>query len=409
MEHLPSEEEREWLASALKQLLAKRGVAMLDAAPLVEPTNEWFPEPWNTTAAHAHRLAQRLLHYAGLATLRPSLSAFEPEWNDDGTAPWDAHTAGWFAGIENRRAYFGLHVGQFSDPEAAAGVLAHEVAHAWRTYHQLIVDEREEEELLTDVTTIVLGFGILSTNNTDRYRSSGTWDTTSWSVSAVGYLPPQAMSYLLALWCAARGISGERKIIERHLEPNQLSFFRAALDEIKSPRQLLGIFAPAQTQPSLNPRDFTPDTPFSDELQQPEYEEATKANHGKLVYRRAKGDADVHVVSGILAGFAFGAIVGGVLDYFETLQWAIAGGACAAVMAVVMLYRSRLDVCSDCGTRAEENVAICSGCGGTLGRRVTLRELQRLREEELERNAERDIEFVDCEFCQPEDPCPRHR
>ncbi|HEV7768866.1 MAG TPA: hypothetical protein VGQ76_27985 [Thermoanaerobaculia bacterium] len=408
MEHLPSEEERQWLARALQQLIAKRGVAILDAAPLVEPTNEWFPEPWDTTAAHAHRLAQRLLHYAGLTTLRPTLSAFEPQLNEDGTAPRDAHTAGWFAGIENRRAYFGLHVGQFSDPEAAAGVLAHEVAHAWRTYHQLIVDDREEEELLTDVTTILLGFGILSTNNTDRYRSSGTWDTTSWSVSAVGYLPPQAMSYLLALWSAARGRSGERKTIERHLEPNQLAFFRAALDEIKSPRQLLGIFAPAETYPSLNPRDFTSDTPFDDELEEPEYEEATRVNRGVLVYRRAKGDADVHVITGIVTGFAFGATIGALAYGFDTLHWAIVAGGCAAVAGGFMMFRSRRDVCSGCGTLAEENVAICGGCGGTLGRRVTLRELQRLREEELERNAERDVEFVDCEFCQPEDPCPRH-
>jgi hypothetical protein len=277
MERLPSADERQWLTHALKKLIAKRGVDLLDAAPLVEPTNEWFPEKWSTTAAHGHRLAQRLLYYAGLAALRPTLSAYEPQRNEDGTVPWDAGTAGWFAGIADGRAHFGLHVGQFSDPEAAGGVLAHEVAHAWRAHHRLVIDDREKEELLTDVSTVALGFGILSTNNTDRYRSSGTWSVTTWSVSAVGYLPPQAMAYILALWSAARGKTGERKRIERHLEPNQLSFFRAALDEIaeldKTPRQLLGIEGPPSIHAVVTPEAFTPREPSRDEIAEPEYEE----------------------------------------------------------------------------------------------------------------------------------------
>ncbi|HEX7808588.1 MAG TPA: hypothetical protein VF608_07685, partial [Thermoanaerobaculia bacterium] len=107
MNKLPSPEERQWLAHALRKLIAKRGVDLLDATPLVEPTNEWFPEKWNTTAAHGHRLAQRLLYYAGLGSLRVNLNAFAPALSADGSEPWDANTAGWFAGIKEGRAFFG--------------------------------------------------------------------------------------------------------------------------------------------------------------------------------------------------------------------------------------------------------------------------------------------------------------
>jgi hypothetical protein len=48
---------------------------------------------------------------------------------------------------------------------------------------------------------------------------------------------------------------------------------------------------------------------------------------------------------------------------------------------------TRRSVCSECGTEVGDEVAVCSGCGGTLGRRVTDRELLRLREEELDRLA----------------------
>lgn len=268
MERLPSDEERQWLANALRTLIARN--ELLDATPLVQPANDWFPEPWAATAAHGHRLAQRMMHYAGLGTLRLALSAYEP---DEGAEDaWDVGTAGWFAGIDEGRAYFGLHVDQFLDPEAAAGVLAHEVAHAWRTHHRLTVDDRDEEELLTDVTTVVLGFGILSTNNTDRYRSAGDWNETRWTISSAGYLPPQSMAYLLALWMLARGKAGERKIIERHLEPNQLGFFRAALDELAGTdvRALLGAGAPVAVR---EPAPFVPREPAGDEISEPEYEE----------------------------------------------------------------------------------------------------------------------------------------
>jgi len=356
MERLPSPEERQWLTHALKKLIARRGAQILDATPLVEPTNDWFPEPWAMTAAHGHALAQRMMHYAGLGDLRVSLSAYEPI-DDPANPPWDANTAGWFAGIVDGRAHFGLHVGQFSDPEAAGGVMAHEVAHAWRAHHHLVIDDREKEELLTDVTTIVLGFGILSTNNTDRYRSSGDYSETRWSISSAGYLPPQAMAYLLALWSAARGRAAERKAIERHLEPNQLGFFRAALDELANQdvRALLGASAPVDVR---QPAPFVPATPAADELSEPEYVKPTEVNRGRTVYR-------------------------------EKRPW------------------PRADVCSECATPVEPNVAICKGCGGTVGPRVTESELRRIREEEMDRRAA-EIEFIDCERCQPEQPCKEH-
>ena len=409
MNLLPSEEERQWLTNALRKIL--RGTRLLDSAPLVEPTNEWFPEMWSTTAAHGHRLAQRLLYYAGLQKLRPTLSAFEPaEVDEDGMQPWDAGTAGWFAGIDNGRAHFGLHVGQFADPEAAAGVLAHEVAHAWRAHHRLVIDDRDEEEHLTDVTTIALGFGILSTNNTDRYRSSGDARVTTWSVSSVGYLPPQAMAYALALWSGARGKSEERRAIERYLENNQRSFYRAALEEIaeRAPaHELLGV-APMATAFVPRPEDFTPTDPHGDEIEEPEYEDPAEVNRGRMVYRKARGSPLTHAYLGALAGFLFGGIAG-VTVWGESSNAMTAALVCTVFATVLAIGQSRSSVCSDCGVKASDDRALCTGCGGTLGRRVTERELRRIREDELDARAAASVPYEDCSACAPEQPCAAHR
>lgn len=411
MQHLPSIEERQWLTHALKKLIVKCGAQLLDGAPLVEPTNEWFPEKWAATARHGHRLAQRLLHYAGLDDLRPTLSAYEPMENEDGSVPWDAGTAGWFAGIEERRAHFGLHVGQFSDPEAAAGVLAHEVAHAFRTHHRLIVDDREKEELLTDLTTVALGFGILSTNNTDRYRSSGTWDSTSWSVSSVGYLPPQAMAYLLALWTSAREKPRERAVIERHLEPNQRAFFRAALDELaeseKRTRQLLGVEWAPTSLTTVVPSSFTPAEPTHEEISEPEYEGPAESNRGLVVYRKLRGEGLLHGLVGSIPGALVGFIAGLTVFGEESLRNATLMMLGGALLSGALLFRrSRREVCSACATSID-GTAICHGCGGTVGGFATERDLLRIRLEELERAAAK-VDYDECEACEPECPCDEH-
>jgi len=409
MNLLPTPEERQWLIDALKKLVSRRG-DLLDAAPLVEPSNAWFPEPWSMTAAHGHRLAQRLMYYAGLRDLRISLDAYEHLWAEDEEEPWDANTAGWFAGIVDGRAIFGLRVNQFHDPENAAGVLAHEVAHAWRAHHKLLVDNRDEEELLTDATTIALGFGILTTNNTDRYRSSGDWNRTTWSISSAGYLPPQAMAYLLALWSAARGSAAEIHAIEKHLEPNQSACYRAALDELGNARELLASGDAPNRIKRVAPEEFTPVDPRSDEIREPARPQPQESNRGRAVYRKVRQGVlwvtFLGSMPGFLAGMFLSMIAFGDEANSKTLAISI---VCAGITAALSAWHFRRPVCSACGKRAPDDVAVCAGCGGTLGRRVTEDELYVLRVQELERRAREEIPYEECELCEPEHPCEEHR
>jgi tetratricopeptide (TPR) repeat protein len=405
---LPTSDERQWLTHALRKLIVRRGMQMLDETPLVEPTNEWFPEKWSTTAAHGHRLAQRLLYYAGLGALRPTLSAFAAQQSADGSTPWDAGTAGWFAGIENGKVHFGLHVRQFGDPEAAAGVLAHEVAHAWRAHHHLTIDDRDKEELLTDVTTVVLGFGILSTNNTDRYRTTGTWSVTAWSRSSAGYLPPPAMAYLLALWCTARE-KDEQRIIERHLEPNQRACFRAALNEIansgESIREHFTRSAPSRPLGVVRPESFVPTDPRPDEIAEPVL--VKREETARTVYRTPKGSTGTHLYVGTIAGFFVGFLIGVSISEDE-MQGVWIGIAAALVLDAFLLRRTRRHVCSHCATFLAKDIAVCPGCNGTIDRFVTARELQKIRLDEFDRRAARDVDYDECDACEPERPCPKH-
>jgi hypothetical protein len=208
-------EEQDWLLQALVRLAAQRGAAPLLSNPLLEPSDRFFPDGWEASKRGVCVLAKRLLDYAGLP-LTPDVVPFSQpeelrELNEFGGAKSWGHegAAAYFAGIEGSRCLFGCAVERMAEPDVVVATMAHEVAHAYRRFHGLEVEDRDQEERLTDATTVFLGFGILTTNGSYIYRQSGglegSMTVTKWSHQHAGYLPPEAMSFLLAAQMEARG------------------------------------------------------------------------------------------------------------------------------------------------------------------------------------------------------------
>jgi hypothetical protein len=409
---LPSVEERKWLGRYLRKLIEKMGSERFLCAPILLPSPRYFPDRWDGAVADVHRLTQRLMHHAGLGDLGFTLSGF-----DDGASEiFDSGTAGWYAGtVENECCLFGVHVDQLDDPEKAVGVMAHEVAHAFRDHHKLMNREaRDREELLTDLTTIYLGFGVFTTNNTDRYRSSGGYDYTEWSNAKGGYLPPPAMSWLLALQAAARGDPGEIKAIARDLEPNQQAQFKDAIEEIeRDPSWLAELNLPAARPERWPYKPIAVREPDEEEAFEPEEEEEDpQRNAGVTVYRLRKGSVFermlVAIWPGGLAGLLLGMIVFGALETWKIVASLVAG---AVIGGIWITARTLHYVCSasDCGEQVTREMAVCPGCGGALAGNITESQLRVVREEELERLASEEYDdFEECAQCAPEEPCARH-
>ena len=411
MELLPSVEERKWLGRYLRKLIERKGAETFLQSPLLEPTSRYFPDPWSGRVSDVHRLTQRLMHQAGLGELRLSLQGFA-----GGKKTWDSGTAGWFAGIMGDTCEMGVHVSQLANPEAAVGVMAHEVAHAWRSYHRLKADDHDREELLTDLTTIFLGFGIFTTNNTDRYRASGTWSETRWSVSSGGYLPPAAMAWVLALQAVARDRKDEMRAIEKHLEPNQRECFHTALDEIgREPEWLEALSLPEETPSTTHAYQLI-------EVHDPTPEEAVELpdkpgpdpnrNAGLQVFRvpkpRNAGLSYVGAFVGLFAGIGVGVILFGE-GSIDAVGASMLG--CAFIGAVIApFFTRRKFFCSErnCFAPVERDAATCPGCGGTFIRTLrNQKEFAKNRLDQLDRDA-LTIEYEECDECKPEVPCAKH-
>lgn len=378
MQMLPEPEEREWLIQALGHLVTRRGTEPLLRMPLVEPDRKHFPDPWSFSYQGLDRVIRRLLQYAGLGHLDIAVQVFDDEgWVQSLGEEEDLEgmPAGIFFGIENGVCQFGFNADNPGDEEHMAGVMAHEVAHVFRAHHGLQIESREEEELLTDVTTVFLGFGILTANNSFRYRSSGeihgnlTYQT--WSVSRAGYLTPQGFAYLLALQLYARGDAAERRRVLGHLEGNQAEFTRAALADITNqgvellPRLNLPKGPWEQGRPRLGDI-LQPLPPISSDYQEPAL---VGINEGDIVFRlRKSGPPPI-----ILGGICLGLFVGGLLAILESESPPTMAGlllAGAVIGGLIGSHRNTgpREMCSDieCGEGLPPGIEICPRCGGKI-------------------------------------------
>lgn len=76
VELLPDTLERQWLWAALRTLIDVRGEEHLLSAPILLPSDEWFPDRWTPDEYGVARLAKRLLGYAGLGHLEVGVRLF---------------------------------------------------------------------------------------------------------------------------------------------------------------------------------------------------------------------------------------------------------------------------------------------------------------------------------------------
>lgn len=373
------QESREWLLGALSGLVDTKGEHRFLNAPLLEPTSRFFPDEWEPSIRGVEVVLKRLLMYAGLEDLQPEVRSFSKpddiyELNTFGNVKSWGHdgAAAWFAGIQGNRCFFGVAERNIAEPEILLSTLCHEVAHAWRAFHRLEVDDRDEEELLTDVTTVYLGFGILTTNGAYRYRTSGEFDGVNaihrWSHQRTGYLTHQEMAFLLAVQSLARGMGWwERRHIAGMLETDQAYYYRRSIKILGRSRDLVAMFssiAPTRKMPGSKSAHRPVRLSLS-EKQTEETPAMARLNEGGFVYRVKRDKKGPYgfwgLVAGILVGLA--AMYSGL-----GLQAIFAGGVLGLVMGVFTGASRPWDYCSDfqCQAVIPANAQECPRCGGTI-------------------------------------------
>jgi len=213
---LPPARVQQRLLRRLAELIRRRGHQRFLHSPLLEPSREHFPDPWSPDVHGVRAMLQRLMSYAGLGTFPIQLGmtgTMNPVRLVQESGAGAIHEAAWFSGIDDEAARFGYDLAHVHDPDKMAGLLAHEVSHAYRCRHGLEVGSESVEEGLTDLTTVFLGFGILTTGNTGIAPVTLSSRRTA-RIEDEGYLGSLEMAYLLAAQVVARGVD-HRPVAEK--------------------------------------------------------------------------------------------------------------------------------------------------------------------------------------------------
>lgn len=360
------EEDQVALGRELAALAVSMGPTWLMDAPILLPRPQDFPDEWRADLDGAEVMLERLLTYAGLGEVPFTIEPF------DGEEALLDHVTGWhrssgavafFAGRGDDGALqFGLDVQQLADAESLSGVWAHEVAHAFRAVHGLVVEDQELEEELTDLTTIALGFGCLTTNNAWRFRRraelNGMYVSTHTTTQRFGYLPLQAMAFGLGLQVRLRIASGravELSAIRETLERTQRETFEETLrlGDIET-RALVPIPPADRWKPvSLPQRTAAQSLPPVEVAQS----EKSASSEPAIAFRVRQRSA--FTIGEFVASLFGGAVVTGL--------WPPWGLVAFVLIPVLLVVRRRgLLECSACEAEMAVDAARCGRCGAQL-------------------------------------------
>ena len=378
MDLLPTAEDRDLLLERLSELIALRGWQPFVGSAIVLPDTKHFPDRWEPTRRGARVLSRRLLTNAGLGDLDARVTVYRSDSEilaGLGGAYHHEGAAAWFAGIQDGTCLFGVDERQLAEPDAVVGTMCHEVAHAYRQHHGIAHEPRDLEEQQTDLTTVYLGFGILTVNNTDRFRKSGylrgTTAYTSYKHSSTGYLSPQSMSFLLAAQVVARGIDSRgRSRIAGELEPNQSACFKAACKALSKDEgaltRRLGLPAretwPRTALPELAP--IEDDSPASSLVPA----RKRKPNEGRRVFRVEQNKALTSAFWGLVCVAAAAGVALREMEADTLTMVVLAAAAFGGVSGYAFGKTRWVRFCSDptCEGSLEVGQETCPKCGGTV-------------------------------------------
>jgi len=195
---------KNWVEASLLWLRDEFGADDLYGGPMILPTPEFFPDPYDGSRKSVYDLFDRVCEYMGVEPGLIRLKFLRPSPNplflvNDGGEAVPTEAAGLYGGdvihvSENEMPY----------PMNLVGTLAHELAHQRLIGEGRVDPEVFDNELLTDLTVVFKGLGIFLANVPRHWDGNYTfWPGTT--LRKPEYMTGAMFGYALALLAWVRG------------------------------------------------------------------------------------------------------------------------------------------------------------------------------------------------------------
>jgi len=225
-----------WISNEIVHLSEMFGEDYLKSLTTITPDAKYFNRPFTGTEDDAQYIFDRLLSLMNIDgwELRLMFYSTSPIKLSGGitTTPSERLKGSW-NGSSGRYVDNGLghkeiwiEMNELNDLSSLVATIAHELSH-----YKLLGENRVEEndEHLTDLLAVALGFGIFMGNS---YFYFSQWTGSSrqgWKMKKKGYLPEQAIAYAMA-WLAY--YRDEDLSWKPYLNKTMLKYFEQSYDYI---------------------------------------------------------------------------------------------------------------------------------------------------------------------------------
>lgn len=181
--------EKVWIEYWTRWLIDQLGVDRIRKAPVILPTQEFFPDPFEPTSAAIESVYRRVCGYLGIDPSRVPL-----QFHDANEYP-DA--LGYY--IDGDPPTVSVSNAVFDDKETLIAVMSHELAHEVLLGGKLLTSEHPEHEPMTDLVVVLLGLGVFPANTAVKDRTVVAGRVSWYWISSQHYLPGRMFGYALAI------------------------------------------------------------------------------------------------------------------------------------------------------------------------------------------------------------------
>lgn len=204
-----NQDDKEWIEDAFIWLEEQYGKEYLKGIRVIEPTSEFFDHKFSGSEEDAHYALARCLEYMDIKSVDVKLyffneapMSFEDEGiiltqSEEGTGYQDGYALGEYSETGSGDFEIGLEMSQLKNPQSMISTIAHELSHL------ILLGEgrlEENDEELTDINCIALGFGIFLGNSIFEFNQWQGTNHHGWQAQRRGYIPEQVAAYSMAIF-----------------------------------------------------------------------------------------------------------------------------------------------------------------------------------------------------------------
>lgn len=195
-------EAKRWVEDRLQWLTRQFGLHIFLERPVILPTDQFFPDPYDGSPKAVKRMFRRVCSYMQVDPDDVEIKLYTDQTPGSVVAidPTRGYAAGTWEGGEGpwQKGVIRIERTALDRPADLIGTMAHELAHQRLLGEGRFDRDAFDNELITDLTAVYHGFGVFLANN--PRKSTGellTWPGTN--LRRPEYLSEPMLGYALAL------------------------------------------------------------------------------------------------------------------------------------------------------------------------------------------------------------------